>query len=226
MTNKANKGFVFSAYDKFFYFLLMDNRLFLSIYIGILSFKGYFEKYLESIYFAIRYISSTEFAILLFISIIHILSFPARDWNSYLVLYLNFSGIIGELHNYRAGLDAHCQTCFDYFCDIYAEYLPQGIKEQLDAKNGAVEQLDYLYHECERAGQDIYLFIDEYDHFINAILSDAESLHRYTKETHKEGYLRAFFNKIKSGTYSSIKRCFITGVSPVTMDVVVSRGIL
>lgn len=46
MTNKANKGFVFSAYDKFFYFLLMDNRLFLSIYIGILSFKGYFEKYL------------------------------------------------------------------------------------------------------------------------------------------------------------------------------------
>ena len=40
MTNKANKGFVFSAYDKFFRFLLMDNHLFLSIYIGILSFKG------------------------------------------------------------------------------------------------------------------------------------------------------------------------------------------
>lgn len=39
MTNKANKGFVFSAYDKFFRFLLMDNHLFLSIYIGILSFK-------------------------------------------------------------------------------------------------------------------------------------------------------------------------------------------
>ena len=58
MTNKANKGFVFSAYDKFFRFLLMDNRLFLSIYIGILSFKGYFEKYLESIYSAIRYTSS------------------------------------------------------------------------------------------------------------------------------------------------------------------------
>ena len=61
---------------------------------------------------------------------------PTRDRNSYLVLYLNFSGIVGELHNYRKGLDAHCQTMFDYFCDIYAEYLPQGIKEQLDAKNG------------------------------------------------------------------------------------------
>ena len=54
---------------------------------------------------------------------------PTRDRNSYLVLYLNFSGISGELHNYRQGLDAHCNTSFDYFCDIYAEYLPKGIKE-------------------------------------------------------------------------------------------------
>ena len=143
---------------------------------------------------------------------------PPRDRNSYLVLYLNFSGISGELHNYRQGLDAHCNTSFDYFCDIYAEYLPKGIKEVLNEKAGAVEQLDYLYHQCELAGQQIYLFIDEYDHFTNAILSDAESIHRYTEETHKEGYLRAFFNRVKAGTYSSIKRCFITGVSPVTMD--------
>ena len=143
---------------------------------------------------------------------------PTRDRNSYLVLYLNFSGISGELHNYRQGLDAHCNTSFDYFCDIYAEYLPKGIKEVLNEKAGAVEQLDYLYHQCELAGQQIYLFIDEYDHFANAILSDAESIHRYTEETHKEGYLRAFFNRVKAGTYSSIKRCFITGVSPVTMD--------
>lgn len=143
---------------------------------------------------------------------------PTRDRNSYLVLYLNFSGISGELHNYRQGLDAHCNTSFDYFCDIYAEYLPKGIKEVLNEKAGAVEQLDYLYHQCELARQQIYLFIDEYDHFTNAILSDAESIHRYTEETHKEGYLRAFFNRVKAGTYSSIKRCFITGVSPVTMD--------
>ena len=143
---------------------------------------------------------------------------PTRDRNSYLVLYLNFSGIVGELHNYRKGLDAHCQTMFDYFCDIYADYLPKGIKEELDKKEGAVEQFEYLFTERNKTNQRIYLFIDEYDHFTNAILSDIESLHRYTDETHGEGYLRAFFNKIKAGTYSSIERCFITGVSPVTMD--------
>lgn len=143
---------------------------------------------------------------------------PTPDRNTYLVLYLNFSGIIGKLDDYRKELDEHCKIRFDYFCNVYAEYLPQGIKEHLDAIDGAVGQLDYLVSECERAGQKMYLFIDEYDHFTNTILSDAASLQRYTDETHGESYLRAFFNKVKAGTYSSIKRCFITGVSPVTMD--------
>ena len=143
---------------------------------------------------------------------------PTANRNSYLVLYLNFSGITGELNDYRKGLDAHCSITFMNFCKRYADLLPPETLEELRQVNGAVEQLDYLYQACERAGQKMYLFIDEYDHFTNAILSDAKSLHRYTDETHGEGYLRAFFNKVKAGTYSSIERCFITGVSPVTMD--------
>ena len=143
---------------------------------------------------------------------------PTKDRNSYLVIKLNFSGITGELHNYRKSLDEHCRIVFDYFCDVYADYLPEGIKEKMAEKDGAVSQFEYLFTECARVNQKIYLFIDEYDHFTNTILSDVDSLNRYTDETHKEGYLRASFNKIKSGTDSSIKRCFITGVSPVTMD--------
>ena len=143
---------------------------------------------------------------------------PTKDCNSYLVLKLNFSLVSAELHNYRKGLDDHCSIVFDYFCDVYADYLPEGIKEKMQAKDGAVNQLEYLYMECAKVNRKIYLFIDEYDHFTNTILSDADSLNRYTDETHKTGYLRAFFNTVKSGTDSSIERCFITGVSPVTMD--------
>ena len=81
-----------------------------------------------------------------------------------------------------------------------------------------MEQLDYIYNECDRVGLKIYLFIDEYDHFTNHILSDAARLDEYKGETHGTGYLRTFFDTIKSGTYSSIERVFITGVSPVTLD--------
>ena len=143
---------------------------------------------------------------------------PTPNRNSYLVLYLNFSGISGELNDYRKGLDEHCGTTIESFCKKYADLLPPDTWEELHTKSGAVAQLEFIYQACERAGQKMYLFIDEYDHFTNAILSNPESLRRYTDETHGEGYLRNLFNKVKAGTYSSIERCFITGVSPVTMD--------
>ena len=143
---------------------------------------------------------------------------PTPERNSYLILYLNFSVVDAGLHNYREALDAHCNTAFCRFCDVYADYLPQGLKEKMNEKEGAVKQLDYLYQKVADAEQKIFLFIDEYDHFTNKILSEPGCLEEYRGETHGTGYLRTFFDMIKTGTDSSIKRCFVTGVSPVTMD--------
>ena len=143
---------------------------------------------------------------------------PTPNHNKYLILYLNFAVVNADLGNYRSALDAHCNTRFNSFCDTYASLLSSGFKDELNRKNGCVEQLDYIYNECDRLGLKIYLFIDEYDHFTNHILSDAARLEEYKGETHGTGYLRTFFDTIKSGTYSSIERVFITGVSPVTLD--------
>ena len=143
---------------------------------------------------------------------------PTPQRNSYLVIYLNFAVVNASLGNYRSALDAHCHTSFNSFCDSYAELLPKGVKEELNRKNGCVEQLNYLYDVCDRADLKIYLFIDEYDHFTNHILSDAARMAEYRGETHGTGYLRTLFDAIKAGTDSSIERVFITGVSPVTLD--------
>lgn len=43
---------------------------------------------------------------------------------------------------------------------------------------------------------DNYYYVDKTSFIPLIILSDVDSLNRYTDETHKEGYLRAFFNKI------------------------------
>ena len=143
---------------------------------------------------------------------------PTPNRNKYLVIYLNFAVINADLGNYRSAMDSICNTEFNYFCDVYAQYLPEGIKEEMNRKNGCVEQLDHLYREARKTGARIYLFIDEYDHFTNHILSDAARLDEYKGETHGTGYLRTFFDTIKSGTDSSIERVFVTGVSPVTLD--------
>ena len=143
---------------------------------------------------------------------------PTDERNSYLIINLDFSIIDGTLGNYKSSLDEICYTEFCIFCDKYASFLPEGIKLEMKQKEGAVSQLNYLIKECDKVGQGIYLFIDEYDHFTNDILSDAGRLKDYESETHGEGYLRKFFNTIKAGTSSALKRCFVTGVSPVTMD--------
>ena len=143
---------------------------------------------------------------------------PTPDHNKYLIIYLNFAVINADMGNYRSALDAICNTEFNYFCDVYAQYLPEGIKAEMNKKTGCVEQLDHLYKEARKTGARIYLFIDEYDHFTNHILSDAARLTEYKQETHGAGYLRTFFDTIKAGTDSSIERVFVTGVSPVTLD--------
>ena len=143
---------------------------------------------------------------------------PTPNHNKYLVIYLNFAVINADMGNYRSALDSHCRIEFTQVCRRYAHLLPSNAVDELLKEDGAVKQLDYLCKICSDANQKIYLFIDEYDHFTNHILSDAARLVEYKQETHGTGYLRTFFDTIKSGTYSSIERVFVTGVSPVTLD--------
>ena len=143
---------------------------------------------------------------------------PTPNHNKYLVLYLNFAVINADLGNYRRAMDEQCNTAFNDFCDTYRQYLPEGTKEEMNTKTGCPEQLEYLCRAMRNVGVKIYLFIDEYDHFTNNILTDAARLDEYKGETHGTGYLRTFFDTIKAGTDLSIERVFITGVSPVTLD--------
>ena len=143
---------------------------------------------------------------------------PTPNHNKYLVLYLNFAVINADLGNYRRAMDEQCNTAFNDFCETYRQYLPEGTKEEMNTKTGCPEQLEYLCRAMRNVGVKIYLFIDEYDHFTNNILTDAARLDEYKGETHGTGYLRTFFDTIKAGTDLSIERVFITGVSPVTLD--------
>ena len=40
-------------------------------------------------------------------------------------------------------MDAHCNTEFNFFCDVYAQYLPEGIKEEIQKFVREIESGDY-----------------------------------------------------------------------------------
>jgi len=143
---------------------------------------------------------------------------PTPEHNKYLVLWLDFSSVAASIDDYKDGLDANCNLAYNDFCDTYQELLPKGIKDGMNKLNGCVEQLLYICREANKVNQQIYLFIDEYDHFTNKILGEPQHMTSYRKQTHGEGYLRLFFDAVKSATATSLKRVFVTGVSPVTMD--------
>ena len=143
---------------------------------------------------------------------------PTESHNTYLVLYLNFAAFSGGLEGYKERMDDYCNIQFEEFITNYSHLLPDNAMDGLRGKKGAANQLSALVRSCREAGQQIYLFIDEYDHFTNAILSDPGTERGYKAETHGTGAFRAFFDAIKAGTDSAIKRLFVTGVSPVTMD--------
>ena len=145
-------------------------------------------------------------------------SHPTPECNKYLVLYLNFSAFSGDLAGYKERMDGYCQIQFEEFVTKYSDLLPANALEALRVQKGAANQLLSLVRSSNEARQSIYLFIDEYDHFTNVILSDPDTEKGYKAETHGAGAFRAFFNAIKTGAVTSIKRLFVTGVSPVTMD--------
>ena len=125
---------------------------------------------------------------------------PTPERNSYLIIDLNFAVVNAEINNYRSSLDAHCNTEFNIFCDRYSMYIPKEVKTEMNKQDGAVKQLDFLYKRCAELGLNMYIFIDEYDHFTNKILSERVCLEEYKSETHGTGYLRNFFDTIKAGS--------------------------
>ena len=145
-------------------------------------------------------------------------SHPTPAHNKYLVLRLDFSVISGGVDDYEESLNTYCRQEMSDFCHRYADLLPEETLPGFETLTTAKAMLTHLNIMARRTGQQIYLFIDEYDHFTNDILADPASEQAYKAQTHGTGAIRGFFNVMKSATTSSIKRMFITGVSPVTID--------
>ncbi len=151
-------------------------------------------------------------------------SHPTPDRNSYLILQFNFAMVNPEPEVLEQSFEEHTSACFDVFNAKYGHLLGEGYLEGYAKKPNAESRLEYICNCCKLVDQSVYLIIDEYDNFTNVVLS-RYGHDRYHALTHGAGFFRFFFNKIKgvtTGDGASVKRMFISGVSPVTLDDVTS----
>ena len=149
---------------------------------------------------------------------------PTSEQGKYLVLYFNFSAVRGTGEALEENFNMYAKIQMEAFADQYASYFEPGLSQGIRELKSAASQLNYIGKRAGMLGLSIYLLIDEYDNFTNTILS-SEGNNVYRALTHDSGFYRGFFNIVKAittGPEAPVKRMFITGVSPVTLDDVTS----
>ena len=139
---------------------------------------------------------------------------PTPLRNSYRILAFDFSGIeTGSQESVRQGFSDKVEYSLRQFLIRYG-YNPEDVRS-IEAGNGPTAMMNRFF---TLIGEDpVYLFIDEYDHFANAVLG--ESLELFSAIVGKGGFIRAFYEIIKTATMEGIvDRLLITGVTSITLD--------
>ena len=149
---------------------------------------------------------------------------PTEERGKYLVLKFDFAAVSKDMGKVQGDFDYKTSLRCDDFARSYADILPKGLPERIFKAPDIGKKLAEIMSGLRGSGLNLYVIIDEYDNFTNTIL--AESGHgAYEELCHGDGFFKQFFTDLKVLTTdldAPLKRLFITGVSPVTMDDVTS----
>ena len=135
---------------------------------------------------------------------------PTPLKNSFRILFFEFSGINidGGVEEIYSGFRDNIKMSLNkYFSDYgYEKYI-----DKLDTIKSPIGLIKYLFEVAQN--DKIYLLIDEYDQFANAIL--AYSMKDFLDIVGKGGFVRSFYEVLKGATQSGVvQKMFITWVTP------------
>ncbi|HMY15073.1 MAG TPA: AAA family ATPase [Polyangium sp.] len=147
---------------------------------------------------------------------------PTPEKSKYMVLHLNFSQVTtqGTEEEVRANFTAVVKSAIGTLSIAHGQRLPRlaNVYNDIADENDAAAIMSQLIAVLSHTAHPLYVMIDEYDTFANALLS-AEKKDIYSKITDKIGFVRAFYRTLKAGGETgAIGRVFITGGTPILLD--------
>lgn len=140
---------------------------------------------------------------------------PTPLRNSFQVIYFDFS-LIGTgkgTDDLERNFNSYCGIALDTFAETYAKYYDESFVSEVKSMVTAIDKLNYINLHAAKRGYPLYLIVDEYDNFTNAVLSDS-GIDMFRNLTHSSGFFREYFKIFKA----MFSRTFLIGVSPVTLD--------
>ena len=141
---------------------------------------------------------------------------PTKNKNNYYILKFDFSGITSfekDINGLIKSFKNKLLRGFELFDKKY------GTKIDVDFSNSPDEMLGEFISKFNSLNLEhkLYILIDEYDNFTNAILEGEGDI--FKKIVGNKGFVKNFYTTIKE--YSGlgiVDRVFITGICPITMD--------
>ena len=138
---------------------------------------------------------------------------PTSNRNRYMVLMLDFSKTgATDAQSLQRCFDGYLSVLLMDFVDRYPDVFDAQFRGEVLGK-ATPELFSAITARARTKGVPIFLIIDEYDNFTNALIRSAGK-EPYRTITHGTGFYRAWFKKFKG----DMDRIFMTGVSPVTLD--------
>ncbi|MCC6552351.1 MAG: AAA family ATPase [Polyangiaceae bacterium] len=147
---------------------------------------------------------------------------PTPEKSSYLVLSLNYSQVASD-GDHASLTRSFCEATkggVRTFAMRYRAQIPElgDLYGDLNRYEDAGDLLTALFSIIAGTREQIYVLIDEYDTFANALLSDGKE-DLYSAVTDRTGFVRSFYRTIKVGTETgAVERLFVTGASPILLD--------
>ena len=181
-----------------FLFLIRPRRFGKSLFLNMLAF--YYDVYYKDEFEAV--LGDT-----------YIYKNPTKEVSSYYILKFDFSAVStkGDIDD---NFSHYCNVRIDDFIKTY------NFDIDIDLDNPAHRNLNLILVKLKRKNIPIYVMIDEYDNFINNLLMHDQQDYKKLVSSKSEAIYKEFFKLLKAGTSdndSSIKKMFITGVSPLAM---------
>ena len=141
---------------------------------------------------------------------------PTKNKNNYYILKFDFSGLTTagkEKQDLEIEFKNKLVDGFEKFNNSYKTSFNVDFNK---SPNGML--LEFLsYFRSLNLEHKLYIIIDEYDNFTNAILEGQGD--RFSSIVGNEGFLKGFYAVVKEYCSSGIvDRVFITGICPITLD--------
>jgi hypothetical protein len=148
---------------------------------------------------------------------------PTAEKNHYMILSLDFSGIVtnqGAARFYKS-FDNYIVQTIEAFIYKYRDIT--GFDELPARYRQAEAAISFLISKFQNTKQKIYVLIDEYDNFANDLIkpiysNNTEEELDYIKVIKSDSYVRTFYKTLKKLVKEYTSRVFMTGVSPIMLD--------